>query len=209
MSTEEPKPGKKRASGPPNVMADLLSKSKVADATPCPNCKSYMTGESVICTHCGYNSQTGKNINTRVIDAPKQKKAKAQRGSSFNFDPMLTVWAMALFYGAMSVGIFLLPDLFIALVLIVAVAGLIVGITVLVTTFLDGDILWGVVMLIPVINIASIYYILALYQRPVLKAHWILAVCANILVAVLATSYGPDVAETAKAVSAVFFSHLA
>ena len=57
--------------GGKDVMSGLLSKSKMANATPCPNCKSYMPEGTVVCTHCGYNTGTGKAATTRVT-ASKQ-----------------------------------------------------------------------------------------------------------------------------------------
>ncbi len=54
---------------PQSIMSDLLAKSKVAGATPCPNCKTYLPGESVVCTHCGYNTETGKAASTRIVES--------------------------------------------------------------------------------------------------------------------------------------------
>lgn len=60
----------------PNIMGDLLAKSKVADATPCPNCKAYLPRETRICTHCGYNTETGKAVSTRIVEAKKKDSSR-------------------------------------------------------------------------------------------------------------------------------------
>ncbi len=57
------------------VMAGLLSKSKMANATPCPGCKSYMPEGTSVCTHCGYNTETGKAVTTRVVETSTKKKS--------------------------------------------------------------------------------------------------------------------------------------
>ena len=64
------------ASKSPNVMGDLLAKSKVANATPCPNCKTYLPTGGVVCTHCGFNSATGKASSTRVVEIKKKESGR-------------------------------------------------------------------------------------------------------------------------------------
>jgi len=68
--------GSKPASKSPNVMGDLLAKSKVANATPCPNCKTYLPNGNVVCTHCGYNTATGKATTTRVVEVKKKESGR-------------------------------------------------------------------------------------------------------------------------------------
>lgn len=76
MNTENPPKTPGGAASVPNVMADLLAKSKIAKATPCPNCKSYLPQGGVVCMHCGYNAKTGKAVGTRVVSLRKQKERK-------------------------------------------------------------------------------------------------------------------------------------
>ncbi|MFG0259680.1 MAG: zinc ribbon domain-containing protein [Phycisphaerales bacterium JB041] len=73
--TRRPAPSRP-ASSTPNVMGDLLAKSKVANATPCPNCKTYLRNGDVVCTHCGYNSATGKATATRVVEIKKKESGR-------------------------------------------------------------------------------------------------------------------------------------
>ena len=68
--------------GGAGVMADLLSKSKMANAIPCPGCKSYMPEGTVVCTHCGYNLETGKAVSTRVVEQSKKKEPGQKKGFS-------------------------------------------------------------------------------------------------------------------------------
>lgn len=178
--------------GGASVMADLLSKSKMANAAPCPGCKSYMPEGTTICTHCGYNTETGKAVTTRVFNAPKQKKAKSGGGGmSLSFDPMMGVWAMALVYAGLAFGVFANPDLLMVLGGIVGLAGLVIYIWLVITAFLDGKPVWGILMLIPLVNILTLYYIFFVTDRTVIKAHYVMVICANILVMLLGTSFSP------------------
>lgn len=71
--------------GGQDVMGALLSKSKMSNATPCPSCKSYMPADTVVCAHCGYNTQTGKSMNTRVVEASKSKGQGRKKGGLWPF----------------------------------------------------------------------------------------------------------------------------
>lgn len=186
--------------GGAGVMADLLSKSKMANATPCPNCKSYMPAGTIICTHCGYNTDTGKAANTRVIAAPKEKKVKeGGAGMSFNFEPMMGVWIMAAVYGALAIGCFAMPSLLMAFLAVAALHAIIVSIWVLVVMLMDGDIVWLLVSFIPIVGgFLMLYYLLTKLDRPAVKGHWILSVLATILAVALESSFGPEDAATAR-----------
>ncbi|MBK7404745.1 MAG: hypothetical protein IPJ41_08950 [Phycisphaerales bacterium] len=62
--------------GGSDLMSGLLAKSKMAKATPCPNCKSYMPEGTVVCAACGFNTQTGKASTTRVSVVKKESSFK-------------------------------------------------------------------------------------------------------------------------------------
>ncbi len=182
------------------VMAGLLSKSKMANATPCPGCKSYMPEGTTVCTHCGYNTETGKAATTRVFDAPKQKKAKSGGGGpSFAFDPMMGVWAMVLIYSALAVGCFMMPPLLLLMYLILSIHGTVVWIWYIIIAFMDGDATWGIIMLIPGVNILGLYYILVKNQRVALRYHFVMVIGFYILIILLATSViDPEILESAR-----------
>lgn len=189
--------------GGAGVMADLLGKSKMANAVPCPNCKSYMPQGTVVCTHCGYNTETQKVAATRVVEAPKEraKKEKAEgAGLSLSFDPMMGVWAMVLVYAALAVGCFAMPSLVLVMYLVLGVHGTVVSVWYIVAAFIDGDPMWGIIMLIPIVNILGLYYILVKSQRFVLKYHFVMVIGFTILMVLLATSVlDPEMLESAWA----------
>lgn len=182
--------------GGKDVMAGLLAKSKMANATPCPSCKSYMPEGTIICTHCGYNTQTGKAASTRVFAAPKEKAAKSGGGGmSLSFDPTMGVWVMVVIYAALAVGCFAMPPLLLLMWVVLALHGTVVWVWYIIVAFMDGDALWGIIMLIPLVNILGLYYILVKSERFILKRHFLVNFGFGVLMGLLATSVLPTEAE--------------
>jgi hypothetical protein len=89
-----PPPATVKAAPPPaaagggSLMANLIEDSPMLKAAKCESCGSAMPGGSVICTRCGFNTQTGKALRTAVVTLPKEKtpsktgKAAAAVGST-------------------------------------------------------------------------------------------------------------------------------
>lgn len=59
-----------------NLLGDLISSSPMINAAACTACGNPMPGGAVVCTRCGFNSQTGKNLKTAVIKEKEKKEAK-------------------------------------------------------------------------------------------------------------------------------------
>lgn len=102
---QQPKPVAKPASprqsgelGIDPVMAELVKSSAQATAKACPQCKSFLQPNAVICTTCGYNLQTGKTMGTQVVreKAPKDTASKAaspkRAYAGFEFLDALPSW---------------------------------------------------------------------------------------------------------------------
>ena len=83
-------------------MSDLLNEvgfDKSRTANSCPNCKTQLEPESVLCVDCGYNLETGRIIKTRKIEKdPYGLKAGTSPGPS-------GPWRFALPGAALGVGI--------------------------------------------------------------------------------------------------------
>ncbi len=62
-----------------DVMDILLADSSATKQEPCPECQSFIDPGSVMCIHCGYNLESGKQLRTRVIAATKEKKSKKNK----------------------------------------------------------------------------------------------------------------------------------
>ena len=102
---QQPQPGKQPAKpasarqsgemGIDPVMADLVKSSAQATAKSCPQCKTFLNNNAVICTSCGYDMQTGKTLSTRVH---REKAAKAPKEAS-NIENPLTKDTPWIFFG--------------------------------------------------------------------------------------------------------------
>ena len=174
-------------------MADLLAKSRMANAAPCPQCKSYIPEGGVICSACGYNTQTGKAAHTRVIAAPKEKKEKIGRAPALSLDPMMGVWLAVLALGALTAGVFVSPEVIFFLYIALYTYNTVLWIWVAVSAFIDQSPGWGVVLLIPGLHIfTGSYYLSTRGARPALRGHFFTGLIFAIVTALLATSFLED-----------------
>ncbi len=75
-------PGAKQAGGNAvEVMDSLLDEigfQQSAAANRCPECREVLPEEAVLCVHCGYNLETGKQLQTKLVGkrGAKQNKGK-------------------------------------------------------------------------------------------------------------------------------------
>ncbi len=58
-----------------------LAGSLAVEGKRCTACSAAMPTDGVICTSCGYNTETGKSLATRVVAAPKDKADKPSKRS--------------------------------------------------------------------------------------------------------------------------------
>ena len=66
---------------------DLLDRQVAKVSDTCPSCNRPMSHGAVICVHCGYNTETGRQLRSRVMlqkapkkEKPKKKGMKAKKG---------------------------------------------------------------------------------------------------------------------------------
>ncbi len=64
------------------ILNDLVSKSKGLDTKPCTECGFPMPGSAILCTHCGFNTTTGKGTRIAVHKAPKEVKQSSGQASA-------------------------------------------------------------------------------------------------------------------------------
>jgi len=63
------------------VMSHVLAGSKAVQGKVCPQCHNPIEAEAVLCTNCGFREDAGKQMQTKVKLAPKQKESKGQAGT--------------------------------------------------------------------------------------------------------------------------------
>jgi hypothetical protein len=59
---------------------------------PCPSCAAPLTTGAVVCNFCGFNKETGQGTRTRVMAAPREKRAKLASGPSLSISPTALFW---------------------------------------------------------------------------------------------------------------------
>jgi hypothetical protein len=89
----------------PDLMNALLADSPQMTKGICEGCKSFIDHEAVICTHCGYNRQTGKSVVTRVIAAPKEKEGSGAGLAAATAVADSMWWIPSLIFGLIGAGI--------------------------------------------------------------------------------------------------------
>ena len=156
----QPKPGppaplgptlaKKPASSEPlppgGLLGQLIDDSPMLKSAKCESCGSAMPGGSVICTRCGFNTQTGKALKTAVIVEKEKKEEKVasrykgEFGPSFGMLFLIVAGTIGLLCGLATVS-----PIFMVLGLMLASLCLFVGaVWGIVDAFRQGEALWGI-----------------------------------------------------------------
>lgn len=63
------------------VMDSLIAQSRVNDTKPCTECGFPIDSKAILCTHCGFNTITGKGTRIAVHKAPKERKQPSGKTS--------------------------------------------------------------------------------------------------------------------------------
>jgi hypothetical protein len=158
----------KSASAPTDgsMLGDLISNSPMVNAVACTACGNPMPGGAVVCTRCGFNTQTGKNLKTAVIREKEKKEAKIKPMKYSNRYASSEVgapfWKMFLVETAILSAIGCLPlvgaEGFTIGFAVIVIAHLVAWIGGIVAAFKNDQTIWGicgVTMLVPILGIVS------------------------------------------------------
>lgn len=69
------------------ILDNLVAASKSQHQVACTQCSYPMDREAKICTHCGFNTLSGKVMKTAIYKAPKEVKEKSRQGRSLHVSP--------------------------------------------------------------------------------------------------------------------------
>ncbi len=177
-----PSAAAKTAAPPPmepgGLMGQLISDSPMLKSATCESCGNPMPGGAVLCTRCGFNTQTGKALKTAVI-VEKQKKEEKVKGAAgrygnssggSDFGPSYGVLLM-IFGGTIGVlGVlgFVHPLFAIAAVALGSITLTVGSVWGLVAAFTGGEIGWGICSLL--VPFAQVIYMIAVCQNKWAKA---------------------------------------
>jgi len=177
-------------SAPGNVMAALVDDAVSHLGAPCPSCQSPMPQGAVICTRCGHNMASGKNMKTRVTDAPKEKKVKSSDGSGPNVTTIVTTLSVVGLCGLFGLG-FVNPMLFLVFFLVFGLFALVVYIALVATAFMDGYSGWGMALIfltwIPLIGwLIELKYLFEVCERVLIRnlmvVSWVIAFASGLAI---------------------------
>lgn len=180
-----------------SVLNALIDSSPMLNAQKCDGCKLPIPNGTLVCTHCGYNTQTGKKLKTQVAKAPKEKKeapiGKLRPSSRFagGSDGMSYAALLGIYTAVFAVVLGIATTTPSGLLLSVAVLGIAsvaVWIGGLVVAFREGQMLWGILALIPGVNFICWIYYLVLCPSRRLKALAGATVIGSLLLGVLVGS---------------------
>lgn len=158
-----------------DVMSALIQDSPVI-TEQCPQCGTGMTADSVICTACGYNKETGRGMNLKVERAARDKKVRTGPGIGDYFtDPTKSaILALGIFAGLFALA-FVNPIGLLLYFLLAAVYCLAFGLLLLVEAFRQGLVTGLLYLFLP---FYALYYLLVKCESPIIKTH----ACLSILV---------------------------
>ena len=175
-SSQKPRPKPVRADARERSYDPILS-ALVDDAAArapisCSQCGSGMPKDAVLCTRCGYNSETGRAAKVRVEKAPKVKGEKrAAAGPGVN--PVLAGVVLAVVLVGLAGASIAAPPVFLALWLVTGLLGLGQWIFGIVTAFQEqrvGAAWCGILAFLGLPLLYFLAYCLFLTDRAMLKS---------------------------------------
>lgn len=142
-----------------SMLNDLISQSPMLKAGKCEQCGSIMPQGGVICTRCGFNTQTGKALKTAVVVEKEKKEPKFKPGKYKNPYAGSSGPGFWKIFGVMSVVMSLVsllvfagPGGVLAAIIILSLGSLIAWVANLIVAFKNDQMIWGILMIVPFIN---------------------------------------------------------
>jgi hypothetical protein len=153
---------------------------------PCSSCGTPIAAGSAICTVCGTNQETGEQLGTTLMKAPKVKAAKAPRQKR-EFNPTIAAVVLVAFFGVLLVLGFSSPGAAVAYFAFSTLLGLVAYIAAVVFAFKDEDKGWGLIILsnlVPILNIITVwmtlFYVFCRSGRGSLKMLWAVSILVSL-----------------------------
>lgn len=164
------------------IMDNLVAGSKALHQVACTQCAYPMDREAKICTHCGFNTLSGKVMKTAIYKAPKEVKEKSRQGRSFHISPNGLFFAiLVLVLGPAGLGAAIdEPMLILVGWGILALTGLVVTVALIADGFRNSPVSGGLMLaglFVPILGIYTIYYALTQAEEGVRKAYIATILC--------------------------------
>lgn len=183
-------------------LSDLPTDAGAGDSNACPGCGMPRAAGAVVCMSCGYNSQTGGKISTKVkkVREPKPGNEREQRVVSYGWVGILVMVGAAIGLPVIAttseagvVGALLVAGLWAIVAWIMMIAA----------AFRDGDAKWGIIglcNLIPCIGaipglLFAFYYCIFGSERTGWKLNYWCSVVAMLAIYAVIFAQYPELVE--------------
>lgn len=166
-----------------SFLLNLGSQSALATegTHPCPECTRPLSKSTVVCTNCGFNSQTGKKLAVKILKPQKEKGQGPKNAGPAMSEEMKLGLVYFLFLCGAGAMPFVNPELRMVAAIMLSLCGFLVYVGTVVSAW-SNSVLQGVLCLIPFYNI---FYVFVLSGNSRLKwiwtAHILGLIVANVL----------------------------
>lgn len=161
----------------------------------CANCGAFMSPDAVLCTTCGFNTQTGKVLNSAILApaaaAAPAKARPARSGAGFDFGGLMKQpWLFSVVPSVLILGFYLVArgdeELKNAFVMLTGVYQLVVGLWLLVAAFGTSV---GTGFLCLCVPLYAVYFVFSVNGNSVLKHAFLASLLATVLNLTLGTLF--------------------
>lgn len=156
---------------------------------PCPECGRPLAPGAAVCVGCGFNLETGKRMQVKVIKAKVEKEKGESGGGSGAFaSPHVVGIGVILFFAAFAAMSFVSEAVMMPYLIVSMIFNLAVFIWVLIEAFRDSVISGALCF---ICGLYQIYWVLVKCENTLLKWLWV----ANILAAIMGVILNPKFLE--------------
>jgi hypothetical protein len=151
--------------GDPDVMAKLIDDSLAKGANSCPACRRPWKAGAVVCTHCGFNKETGQMVGTQIkapdiVKGPKVvggKGGKRRGGKKFVGAHWKIAVVLIAIYGGGFVFAMMSPEFAPIFGLGVSLFGFLFGVFAALDAYMESDSILKAILVF-ICGIYAVYY---------------------------------------------------
>jgi len=179
-------------------MGELLAQQVAKVSDTCPSCSRPMSSGAVICTHCGFSTESGRQLRSRVSVQKAPKDAKEKKRISLEASPLWVPGGLTVVFGVFYAAAFSEPaHYFVPFLVSLAIFSFLLSLYVIIAAFGDEHGFWGILgiaaMFVPVIGLAMLFYVFFISHRTAMKASYAMVLLFAVLMIPLAMQWAETV----------------
>lgn len=184
-------------------MDSYLEGVHTADANPCPKCGNGRPAGAIVCMQCGYDSEAGRAITTRVSKEKASRTRGARRAPRVSGGTVFVVVILAML-ALLPLMAFSSQEAATFAAVLAAIWTFVAYIMMVVSAFRDDDRFWGIIGALFWIPLAGglcalsfvLYYCTIGGQRGTWKLNYWAAVLSSVIIVALIASKYPELLST-------------